>query len=797
MQHTLRKLAGLGFRGVVRPWPTTLPLHKPIPRISSTASPFYHRSQTIFTSASAQNISPPSSLAGASSDRTQKSKPIRRDPHISPAAQGRAAASAIRQLTQAGNVADAYLIVNSVRYAAYPERPSKLFGVDSMQQFRSVALAFTPDVSPRLPSHSLLHGLVRLGMADKAVNLAHQMMSAGIRLRSKTVEAIYSGLVQAALAQSDGIAKTLPMHAALKSPEILTLNLLDSQANFAIRLLGLARESGQRRSDNMFKLLVTLCIINGEIILASLIFGILVRDWQARTLQAKETHATPEPTQSHMMEVCFLANEYLSSDTKTVHGKLQFQSGLQALAILANLLDRRLIRFPDVSSLIYSLHHCPHTLEEVWIPGDDGTPERVQAFGYFQQVLERSIDSLWSNTFHEPQPPFYTRPTPRYDAVARDLTSVNALLDYALHHQYSIPQALKIWRYMIDMQYEPTEYTHVILEKAGQALDNTPLRVMDRNVTVESLSQIKASGNNYALDSHIRRAIHCNQLETIISALPVLLPGFEDETTKRLLKGKSEGIAQTASFGPVVFSALLTCLYKAGRTRTAEKLWLWICAAESYSWIPDAQGVVTPWCIPIHLYTIMISVYAKKVGRERIRPRPASFVPARERAMVLYRSMWPAAESVEKKLLALEKKGVKINFQNRFLDIPRPDARFFNAMLTAVVRRAKRTPAPRTACQYRRQLRLALQDYLELGRLPIAPEPELLEIATDMAAEGISLPLVYRGSLIGRMDTDKFENFNDSSFPGKYYIPVSIEKARRREALLLQQRKPTQALTFS
>lgn len=827
MQHTLQKLAGLAFRGVVRPWPATPPFHKAIPRAYPTAFLFHPRFQTIFTTSSTRNIPSPLSLGEATSDHYEESEPTPETP-LTPAAQGRAAASAIRQFIQEENVADAYTIVNSIRYAAFPETPDKLFSVKSMDEFSSAALAFSPDVSPRLPAHSLLHGLVRLGMADKASKLAHDMISAGIRVRCQTIEAIYSGLIHAS--QIQPAPKELPTHAELKSPDILHLDpskVLDKRTGFAIRLLGLARQSRQRRSHNMFKLLMTLCVINGEIILASLLFGVLVRDWQARDAQIIEARATPKPSHDHVIDICGLANDYLASPPTSPSAKLQYQTGLQALAILANLLDRQVIEIQNIPGLISSLYHCPRGSAEVWVQGDDENPIRVQAHSFIHGVLERLVDSMWGRTFHQPQPPPNIPADRRDDAITLDRASCNTLLAYALNHRYSIPLAAKVWRYMTDMRFTQDHVTHAILDRAGETLDLTQLRMSDTPIQVRDLTRLRDEGNNYLLDAYLRRVIADGRFGTLMAALPVLLPGFKDVTFGNLLKGRSDAARRTSDYGPVVFSSFLTGLCKAGHYKLAEKLFLWIRIAESHSWRPDDDGIVTPWCIPIQVYTNMIQLYEKmaklerKYGdqvkslrqpkpqvhtnmvklygkmaeskrnrRDRVKALPQPKPSPREYAMELYRMVKPAARAVERTLSRMEDRGVQVNIENNFLNIPHPDKPFFNAILKFVGRRVKGKQQSTT--YYHRQMRRALKDYLDSGHLYRVPLPELVEIAQDIIEAGIPIPLIYRPCLVGRIPTEQFGK-SDDDWPGISSIPYSKWKATAKKRFPLQQYLATQA----
>ncbi|KIM45789.1 hypothetical protein M413DRAFT_23613 [Hebeloma cylindrosporum] len=156
-------------------------------------------------------------------------------PTLTPAQLGREASHVIRFLLSQQNVADSYTIVNSIRYAGLIDKASSLPGVSNLEQFRSVALAFSPDVSPRLPTHTLLHGLIRMRMLEEASNLANQMIEAGITVRCRSLEVLY---------------KTIALGAQPLPP---TLGNVSNHpgTRFALRILELTRESRQRRSRRL------------------------------------------------------------------------------------------------------------------------------------------------------------------------------------------------------------------------------------------------------------------------------------------------------------------------------------------------------------------------------------------------------------------------------------------------------------------------------------------------------------------------------------------------------------------
>ena len=574
---------------------------------------------------------------------------------LSSAELSRAAARAVRISIQNGNLADAYLIVNSVRYAGVLHTASELPGIDSMEHFRSVALAFTSDVSPRLPSHALLHGLLRHGMPDKASSLAEQMMSAGINVRCKTLEVIFDSLAEMSSADSATGRGLPPTAFALENSDVLTLNLSmtsDRATQFALRLLYLARKSRQRRSHNMFKTLITLCVINGEIILASLLFGYMLRDWQARELQNSDVpshYDTPRPVHNRMKAICELADSALAEDRKDEHVQLQFKSALQALANLAHLLDRRLIPFSNITPILHSLSNCPRTSAKVWVPDENGVPQYIEAYPYFHEVLERLIHSL---PRHSPRHDPVSLPHSKDDMmIPMARATYHSLLHYALRHRQSLSLAETLIDHMSHIReppLEPDNITKNIVMRSQQLLRRhnitggllfelaRPMATQTHSASVsdsspppDDLCSLANTRDNYALSMQIAHLTATNRVKAVVQAIPSLLPGLtlsfypqgkEDmtpEQVKRIqMNYRQDGLQRAVELGPIVLTAILNALQKDGRTAYAEKVWLWAKEAETLSWSLIRNERIEPWCLPVSTYTIMIKVYAAEAGKQ-------------------------------------------------------------------------------------------------------------------------------------------------------------------------------------
>lgn len=672
---------------------------------------------------------------------------------------------------------------------------------------------------PRLASHVFLHRLVRLNRIEQASILASQMMSAGIPVRCKTLEAIFHCIRQNSRHGINGRRSGMPAD-FLENSDVLVLRpsiVSDRETKFAIDLLMVARRSRQRRSHEMFRMLMALCIVNGEIIVASLIFGILLRDWQARELTgnlvpenapAIQHPFTPFPVYIHLEEICISITRNLASDKMDLESQFAFKASLQALANLATMLDHQTIAYRNISPLLAALYECPRVQDLVWIYDHWSNPKQVVAYKYFHQVLHRFILSLPT---HIPPQDERKKMLPPLDVY-----SYNSLLHYSLRHRHSTALAERILHHMIHERYEPVEpdtTTLNIITRSGTLL-------RDSRIANLALSKLKGSPNSfmsvpeasefssepsplrsllsiterdddkYTLSARIAHLTATGQFQTIIDSLPRLFPTLlartehghlsEDEWDD-LTKRHEQDLHQSISLGPVVFTCILNALQKAGRTVLAGKVWRWARKVEEMSWTVKVKGQLRPWCLPVISYTIMIKLYSlevKKAGTmmdrrtfqkpQHIKPigwggrsiRGAHFLKTgnpwtrsamgRFLGMWIYRSMRKSAEVIRAKISELrKKKGVRL--QKKELQIPNPDARFFNAILQ-IVGRHPHAP-PRSLRQgpghYKRQYRNRYLDYVWRGIIRQPPRPELLQVGKDMIAAGFEIPWLFRKYFVG------------------------------------------------
>ena len=537
----------------------------------------------------------------------------------------------------------------------------------------------------------------------------------------------------------------------------------------------------------MFKILLKLCLINGEIIIASLLFGTLLRDWQSRqlpsTVTASTATLTPHPNTftRYMNKFCTAIDSHLLSNRTDPDSTLAFVASLQSLANLAHALDKRLFPFENIAAILCSMYRCPKGKERVWVPNEGD----VEAYAYFHGVLVRLIDDLPTES-STTMLPF-------------DITTTNTLLHYALQHRRSVRLAEKVFENMTrHNRLKPNASTINILTRAEPLLRTSRikgmcLKLLDQqkgeNPKPESVLALAArAADTYTLSTVIKRLIESGNPCIVVDALDDILPGLfshrasDDDLMKRAIY-----------LGPVVITSLLNALEKTGRTGKAERVWHIAKGAEKMSWAVvrnkgDEGMVVKPWCLPVHAYTIMIKVYAREAKKGRayfLAQREGSERPlkpklmqiagwgrdpvdgrtmktdekprhhlGRQLAIKVYRAMSSAPEVVERRVRELQERQkreslLRVVVLRRHLEVPHPDAKLFNAILAVVGRHphmARRRPSRK---RYALRLRKNLARFAAGRHVPSQCDPALSQIAADMTRAGFAVPLLYQRLLIG------------------------------------------------
>ncbi|KAF5363780.1 hypothetical protein D9756_000887 [Leucocoprinus leucothites] len=422
------------------------------------------------------------------------------------------ATNAVHMALRAHSFEDAVTIVNTVRYATLPEEQRQDKAWESIKRLQ---VAIPLGVSPRVPAHALLHGLVRNGLMQQASHIATSMMTSGIRVRGRTLERITDGLAKAATVK-DTARKTNDaclrnhMEGLLTGPEILRLDFhrpSNPNTAFALRLWLAARNSRSHRTRSMFNTLITLCLINGEIIVASLLFGLLVKDWEFRSksLASHCDETLPEASSKPYEKVKrFYFDNLSNKDLKPIPEMLNtiispieerlkqatpddvdspaFQEALQALAVLGAPLNDRQLPFSHVCNLLKALYQCPKVENWVWVMGTNG-PIHVPAYEYYHRTLlhlaekppthqplhpctfvlkypkpeslgqrRKGAKLIRSITFTPPHPQSHMQPP-------LGATSYTSLIHYALRHRFSPTLAKQIFEHMTVERVPPLPIT--------------------------------------------------------------------------------------------------------------------------------------------------------------------------------------------------------------------------------------------------------------------------------------------------------------------------------------------------
>ncbi|THV00588.1 hypothetical protein K435DRAFT_776509 [Dendrothele bispora CBS 962.96] len=390
---------------------------------------------------------------------------------LTPAKASRASAHAIRIALGSRDIESAFIVAHAVRVSNGPLPAHE----ETPKYVTDVAVRFPFPVPTCLSMHALLHGLLRQGLATKAHRHAQLMMQAGIRLNPKTLEAI----IKETLAQGQVVQPLRNREFFLRMKELLptgkTKDLFHFHPSFvrdpgirrAITILQAAKNYKQARTDRMFGAVIRACLLQGELLVASLFFVAIVKDFVVKDALLKQLHSptiseTPDikksvlihygqlkrttpgrPGDHHLKDILAFINEELSRDI--AGDGTSRQVTLQALAHLAVMLDMRQLPC-EASKLIKTLYTCPRFDNKVWVL-IGGRKRCINAYEYFHAVLKRQIEALphhdrRDDKTHSKGLITLDQKLPQWSHSLKltrslSLESGNALLHYALRHRFS------------------------------------------------------------------------------------------------------------------------------------------------------------------------------------------------------------------------------------------------------------------------------------------------------------------------------------------------------------------------
>ncbi|KAH9059370.1 hypothetical protein EDB87DRAFT_1810187 [Lactarius vividus] len=402
------------------------------------------------------------------------------DHNLSPSQISRASATAIRISLARGSTWDAFHLWHSLHWSAH-HYYKPVSSSSSRPPFRKPTTAFVPidlgqPVSTRFAGHCLLHGLLRAGENKTAAMLAEQMMANGEELHLISFNIL---LRQLHPSSNQGLPRSIydrfrncPPQKEPFGPEVLNLqNVMpnDPLTCFAVRLLSNARKHRWQRTTGMYESVIRACLMQGEILVASLLLALLLKDYQlkqacsrvageAKRVGAPDTmayvHSKLPETPSRGFRILpsrssrFLyqnVTQFLEKHCVHVNDPL-FPEASQALATLASALDARMIPYGGLATLIKVLYSYPQCQHKVWVTLPSGERRLLNAYRYFHEVLFNLLC-----TIPDPHSPDFD--TGRLSGLSLD--SYNALLNYAIRFRHSLRLADRLLYHMTEIRKPP------------------------------------------------------------------------------------------------------------------------------------------------------------------------------------------------------------------------------------------------------------------------------------------------------------------------------------------------------
>jgi hypothetical protein len=396
---------------------------------------------------------------------------------FTPSHVARTASQAIRVAIRSGKVRHAYYAVDSMLHASLD--PKIKPSLASLKLTSAMRLG--RPLPSRLAAHSLVHALIHEGHILEAGWALQKMMSVGVRFHTRTIEAnvnlLTSGFLRSPHAEEFVMETTIdpPLSWGDSDAGIILASQstrLRPETHLALNILDTARKWRRRRTESMYGWLIDACLLQGEIIVATLLFVILVKDWQLRkalrppllTLDEKEgnisrpsrrihehlfepttfMHATrlgfdrgsprlPYPERRILQTILNSINYHVLS--RDSHDDFRLRS-IESLSILANLLRDRGLPFGQIAPLLRTLQNCPSSPPCKTGVLRNGAYAEVNAYDYVHEVLHDLCEKLSAQGPNLPPKP------------SLDLRAYNTLIFYALRHRLSPALANSIIEHM-------------------------------------------------------------------------------------------------------------------------------------------------------------------------------------------------------------------------------------------------------------------------------------------------------------------------------------------------------------
>ena len=295
----------------------------------------------------------------------------------------------------------------------------------------------------------------------------------------------------------------------------------DPLTRFAVRLLSKAREHRWQRTTGMYESVLRACLVQGEILVASLLLALLLKDYQlkqtcsrvaaeAERLGAQDTMAyvqskLPDTPSRGFKLLPYRSSRYLYQsvteflEKHCVHtDDPLFPEASQGLATLASELDGRRIPYANLATLIKVLYSYPRCQHNIWVSLPSGERQSLNAYHYFHRVLFDLLRSF---------PDRHSRDVDTSQLPTLNLESYNALLNYAMRFRHSLPLADRVLHHMTEIRKPPLS--------PSMTTYNTLLRgctLLRRNDLAESILRM------------MRRRMPGSQADVFIPHFPLATP---------------------------------------------------------------------------------------------------------------------------------------------------------------------------------------------------------------------------------------------------------------------------------
>lgn len=379
---------------------------------------------------------------------------------LTTARKSRGSAKAIRLSFQQGQIKDAFVIFNSLHFAAAevgnsaqpPKSPLLLLKLDG-------------NVSSRLASHAFIHQLLRRKMTLEASEAASQMLERGFKVNSKTLEYINRSLLFQSSAGPQSLGHLL--RHKIHTKDILDLHpamLNDTPTQYALSLILSVRKHRMDYRSKALDQLLAVLLLQGEVFVAMLTVSFMLKAWFTQEHVAADSITTsvnsipdgsnisksppkntPVPSVQALLDIMKSIQIVMADGPDLVNqsdSEPRFQLALQALTIAASLLDQQRLPHGSIALVISTIANCPRVANKVWVYNDrTGEVYQVRAYDYFHDVLQRLLRSTASRS------PAGRNPI--------DLDSYNALVAYALRHLQSPLIASSLLRCMTQERSTP------------------------------------------------------------------------------------------------------------------------------------------------------------------------------------------------------------------------------------------------------------------------------------------------------------------------------------------------------